>query len=151
MFNFMSARELGQTRGINPDILCGMIIGAHFLLYSKDPEADRAFFRDVLEFRSIDVGEGWLIFAMPPAEAGIHPSEGEFAQLHAGHKLLGAVLYLMCDDLKATMASLKDKNVRCSEAQTASWGITTTIPLPSGGEIGLYQARHPTAFNLSSK
>jgi catechol 2,3-dioxygenase-like lactoylglutathione lyase family enzyme len=128
-----------------------MIIGAHFLLYSKDPEADRAFFRDVLEFRSIDVGGGWLIFAMPPAEAGIHPSDGEFSQRHAGHDLLGAVLYLMCDDLDAFIASLKVKNVRCTEVQTANWGVTTTIPLPSGSAIGLYQPTHPTAFNLNSK
>ena len=127
-----------------------MIIGAHFLLYSKDPEADRAFFRDVLGFRSVDVGEGWLIFAMPPAEAGSHPAEGdaEFSQQHAGHRLLGAVLYLMCDDLEAHMASLKTKNIHCTEVQTAGWGITTTIPLPSGGSIGLYQPRHATAFNL---
>ncbi|MGZ4845103.1 MAG: VOC family protein [Candidatus Angelobacter sp.] len=128
-----------------------MIIGAHFLLYSKDPEADRAFFRDVLEFRSIDVGGGWLIFAMPPAEAGIHPSDGEFSQRHAGHGLLGAVLYLMCDDLDAFIALLKAKNVRCTEVQTANWGVTTTIPLPSGSAIGLYQPTHPTAFNLNSK
>ncbi len=128
-----------------------MIIGAHFLLYSKDPEADRAFFRDVLEFRSIDVGGGWLIFAMPPAEAGIHPSDGEFSQRHAGHDLLGAVLYLMCDDLDALIASLKARNVHCTEVQTANWGVTTTIPLPSGSAIGLYQPTHPTAFNLNSK
>src|SRR6185369_9721238 len=78
-----------------------MIIGAHFLLYSKDPEADRAFFRDVLQFRAVDVGQGWLIFALPPAELGIHPSNGEFVQAHAEHPILGAVLYLMCDDLLA--------------------------------------------------
>jgi len=128
-----------------------MIIGAHFLLYSRDPEADRAFFRDVLGFRSIDVGEGWLIFAMPPAEAGIHPLDGEFSQRHSGHDLLGAVLYLMCDDLEALMASLKLKNVQCADVQTAGWGVTTTIPLPSGGSVGLYQPRHPTVFNLSPK
>jgi hypothetical protein len=128
-----------------------MIIGAHFLLYSKEPEADRAFFRDVLGFRSVDVGEGWLIFAMPPTEAGIHPLDGEFSQLHAGHKLLGAVLYLMCDDLHTFIASMKAKNVHCTEVQTAEWGITTTIPLPSGSAIGLYQPTHPTALNLNSK
>ena len=128
-----------------------MITGAHFLLYSKDPEADRAFFRDVLEFPSVDAGHGWLIFAMPPAEAAIHPSEGHSAQTHGGHALLGAVLYLMCDDLAAFAASLKAKNVVCSEIETAPWGIKTTIPLPSGGEIGLYQPTHPTALNLNSK
>jgi len=128
-----------------------MITGSHFLLYSKDPEADRTFFRDVLEFPFIDVGEGWMIFAMPPAEAGIHPLEGEFSQNHAGHQLLGAVLYLMCDDLDGMIASLNAKQIQCSTVETAGWGRATTIPLPSGGRIGMYQPRHPTAFNLRSK
>ena len=67
-----------------------MITGTHVLFYSKNPEADRAFFRDVLEFRSVDAGRGWLIFAMPPAEAGVHPTEGESrAQVHGGRSLLG--------------------------------------------------------------
>ncbi|HUC29714.1 MAG TPA: VOC family protein [Candidatus Acidoferrum sp.] len=128
-----------------------MIIGSHFLLYSKNPEADRAFFQDVLGFRSVDAGEGWLIFAMSPAEMGIHPLEGEFSQSHGGQQLLGAVLYLMCDDLDALMASLKAKKVQCSDVEKAPWGSVTTIPLPSGGRIGLYQPRHPTALNLKSK
>lgn len=128
-----------------------MIIGSHFLLYSKDPEADRAFFRDVLGFRYVDAGEGWLIFAMSPAEAGIHPLDGEFSQQHAGHKLLGAVLYLMCDDLRAQIASLKKKKIECSNVEMAPWGKVTTIPLPSGGRIGLYQPRHETALQLKMK
>jgi hypothetical protein len=128
-----------------------MIIGAHFLLYSKNSEADRVFFSDVLGFRSIDAGGGWLIFAMPPAEAGIHPLEGEFSLQHAGENLTGAVLYLMCDDLKATITSLKSQNVECSAVQTAQWGSVTHIPLPSGGKIGLYQPTHPTALNLNSR
>ncbi len=125
-----------------------MIIGTHLLLYSKNPEADRAFFRDVLGFRAVDAGGGWLIFGMPPAETGIHPAEGDSSQGHAGEKLLGAVLYLMCDDLDAEIASLKKKKVSCGEVHTADWGRVTTIALPSGGRIGLYQATHPTAFNL---
>jgi catechol 2,3-dioxygenase-like lactoylglutathione lyase family enzyme len=128
-----------------------MITGAHILFYSTKPEADRAFFSNVLGFRSVDVGEGWLIFVLPPAEAAIHPSDNEFTQRHAGHKLLGAVLYLMCDDLKAFMAELKAKKVRCTEVQTADWGTSTTIPLPSGASIGLYQPAHPTALNLKSR
>jgi catechol 2,3-dioxygenase-like lactoylglutathione lyase family enzyme len=128
-----------------------MIIGAHFLLYSKDPEADRAFFRDVLGFPYVDVGEGWLIFAMSPAEAAIHPLDGEFSQLHAGHELLGAVLYLMCDDLDEMVASLSVKGICCTKIDQARWGVKTTIPLPSGGAIGLYQPRHPTALNLTRK
>jgi hypothetical protein len=125
-----------------------MITGAHFLLYSKNPEADRKFFRDILQFRAVNAGEGWLIFALPPAEMGIHPSDEGFAQLHAEHNLLGTVLYLMCDDLPSFMKSLQAKNVQCTEVETAGWGIKTTIKLPSGGEIGLYQPRHPTAINL---
>ena len=141
-----SARKIGQTLSMGPDILCGMFTGAHFLLYSKNAEADRAFFRDVLNLRAVDVGGGWLIFAMPLAEAAIHPVEGQFSQQHAGHDLLGAVLYLMCDDLAAVMATLKARNVLCSEVQAAEWGQATTIPLPSGGRIGLYQPAHATAF-----
>lgn len=126
----------------------GRILGAHILLYSADAEADRAFFRDVLGFRWVDAGEGWLIFAMPAAETAIHPSSGDFVQQHAGHRLLGAVLYLMCDDLQAYLATLKAQGVRCTEIEKAPWGIRTTIPLPSGGEIGLYQPTHATALNL---
>lgn len=125
-----------------------MIIGAHVLLYSEKPEADRAFFRDVLQFPAVDVGHGWLIFKLPPSEAAIHPSEGENEQLHSGHRLLGAVLYLMCDDLQAQIKLLKLKNVSCTEVSTERWGMKTTIKLPGGGEIGLYQPTHPTALNL---
>jgi catechol 2,3-dioxygenase-like lactoylglutathione lyase family enzyme len=123
-----------------------MIIGAHFLLYTTDADADRAFFRDVLGFRAVDAGGGWLILGLPPAELGVHPGDGNFAQTHAGHSMLGAVLYLMCDDLDATVAELSAKGVRCSEADEAEWGRKTTVPLPSGGEIGLYEPRHPTAI-----
>ena len=125
-----------------------MITGTHFLLYSKDPQADRAFFRDVLGFRAVDAGEGWLIFALPPAEMAIHPTSGDFVQRHAEQELLGTVLYLMCDDLQSFLQSLKARNVRCTEVQKAEWGISTTIELPSGGHIGLYQPTHPTALDL---
>jgi len=128
-----------------------MIFGAHVLFYSQDPEADRAFFSDALGLRSVDVGHGWLIFAMPPAEAAIHPADRDFSQTHGGQQLLGAVLYLMCDDLKAEITSLRAKHVECSEIQQAQWGMSTTIPLPSGRAIGLYQPRHETALNLNSK
>jgi hypothetical protein len=127
-----------------------MITGAHFLLYSKAPDADRAFFRDVLNFRSVDLGENWLIFALPPAEMAVHPGSGEFVQQHAEHPLLGAVLYLMCDDLRATMQSLEARQVACSPVLEAGWGIRTTVRLPSGGEIGLYQPAHPTALGLNA-
>jgi catechol 2,3-dioxygenase-like lactoylglutathione lyase family enzyme len=126
-----------------------MINGAHFLFYTKDPEADRAFFRDVLEFRNVDAGQGWLIFAMPPAELAFHPGSGDFVQPHAGQALLGAVLYLMCDDLRATMARLQSRNVACGPVEEAPWGYRTTFRVPSGGQIGLYQPTHPTAIDVS--
>lgn len=125
-----------------------MITGAHFLLYSKDPEADRAFLRDILDFRSIDIGHGWIIFRLPPAELAVHPAEKNLTETHAGHGLFGAVLYLMCDDLNSTVKALEAKKVRCTEVATERWGIRTTIPLPSGGEIGLYQPTHQTALNI---
>jgi hypothetical protein len=121
-----------------------MISGAHVLLYSKDPEADRAFLKTVLEFSSIDLGEGWLLFALPPAEMAVHPGDGDFVQMHAEHPMLGAVLYLMCDDLRSAMQTLESKGVTCATPVEADWGISTSIRLPSGGEIGLYQPRHPT-------
>jgi hypothetical protein len=123
-----------------------VISGAHFLLYSKDPEADRAFLRDVLEFRFVDAGHGWLIFALPPAEAAVHPADADFVQPHAEHNLSGFILYLMTDDLASTIKTLEAKNVHCSEILKAPWGVRTTIPLPSGSEIGLYQPSHLTAI-----
>ena len=121
-----------------------MIAGAHFLLYSKDPEADRTFFKTVLEFPSIDLGDRWLIFALPPAELAVHPGDGEFVQMHAERPMLGALLYLMCDDLNNMIGMLKSKGVACSDPVEAEWGISTSIRLPSGGEIGLYQPAHAT-------
>ena len=125
-----------------------MIFGSHLLLYSDHPEADRAFFRDILKLHTVDVGGGWLIFRLPPAELGIHPTEKneDRSQPHAGGKLLGAVLYLMCDDLKAIMAELKNKKISCSKINEEGWGISTTIILPSGSEIGLYQPKHALAM-----
>lgn len=114
-----------------------MISGTHVVVYSKNPEADRAFFRDILGFKSVDAGHGWLIFALPPAEAAFHPSE------EAAHEL-----YFMCDDLKAEMASLAREGVACSTVQEARWGSITTMRLPGGGHVGLYQPKHPTALGL---
>jgi hypothetical protein len=119
-----------------------MIFGAHLILYSKNAEADRAFFRDVLGFKSIDAGHGWLIFALPPAEAAVHPSD-ETGAVHE--------LYLMCDDLKAEIASLGSKAVKCSAVEEARWGSITKMRLPGGGEVGLYQPKHPTALDLVSE
>jgi hypothetical protein len=117
-----------------------MINGAHIILYSKDAEADRVFFRDVLGFNSVDAGRGWLIFALPPAEAAVHPADGP-----PSHEL-----YFMCEDLQAEIAALSARNVACSEVQEARWGSITKLRLPSGSEIGLYQPKHPTAIGLTS-
>lgn len=126
-----------------------MITGSHFLLYSENAARDRVFFRDVLKFPCIDAGEGWLIFAMSPAEAAIHPLEGKPQKKADKARFLDAVLYLMCDDLEAEIESLKKHKVKCNKPEAAPWGQVTTIPLPSGGKIGLYQPRHKTALNLS--
>jgi catechol 2,3-dioxygenase-like lactoylglutathione lyase family enzyme len=126
-----------------------MINGAHVLLYSADAEADRNFLRDVLGLKSVDAGHGWLIFALPPAETALHPSEESSPK--DKHAMLRAELYFMCDDLKTTVKVLKDKKIACGPISEERWGIKTTMRLPSGGEVGLYQPKHPTALNLSSK
>jgi len=126
-----------------------MFIGAHLLLSSTNAEADRRFFADVLGFRSVDAGGGWLIFKLPPAEAALHPADARAVHPHAGHELAAAVLYLMCENLEATIATLRSRGVRCSEIERERWGIRTTIPLPSGAELGLYQPTHPTALELA--
>ena len=113
-----------------------MISGAHVIVYSKDAEVDRAFFRDVLGFKSVDAGHGWLIFALPPGETAFHRSDGTDA-----HEL-----YFTCDDLKAEMASFAKKGIRFSEVQEARWGSITKMRLPGGGEVGLYEPKHPTAL-----
>ena len=119
-----------------------MISGAHVIIYTKNAEADRAFFRDILGFQSADAGHGWLIFALPPAEAAFHPAD-ESGVVHE--------LYLMCDDLKDEIASLAKKDIKCSAVQEARWGSITKMQLPGGGEVGLYQPKHPTALGLDSK
>ena len=117
-----------------------MIFGAHVIIYSRDAAADRAFFRHVLGYPSVDAGHGWLIFALPPAELAVHPADGD-----GGHEL-----YLMCDDLQAETAALLQKGVRCSDVEEARWGSVTKFQLPGGSEVGLYQPKHPTALALGS-
>ena len=113
-----------------------MISGAHVVVYSKNAEADRAFFRDVLGLKSVDAGHGWLIFTLPPAEAAFHPSDK-----NGPHEL-----YFLCDNVKAEIASLAKKGVKCSEVHEERWGSITNMRLPGGGDIGLYQPKHPTAL-----
>lgn len=109
-----------------------MINGGHVIIYSQDPEADRAFLRDVLEFPHVDAGAGWLIFKLPPSEIAVHPTDGPPA-----HEL-----YLMCDDLDATMTRLAAEGVACATVTEARWGRLSRLRLPSGAEIGLYEPRH---------
>ena len=113
-----------------------MPFGAHLIVYSKDAAADRTFCRDILGLRSVDAGDGWLIFALPPAELAFHPAE--HSDRHE--------LFLMCKDLKEEMAELARKGVQCTAVQEAGWGSICRIPLPGGGSVGLYQPRHPMAI-----
>jgi predicted enzyme related to lactoylglutathione lyase len=121
------------------------IFGAHFLIYSTDADADRAFLRDVLRLSSVDVGRGWLIFALPPSEIAVHPGE-RTTPPNPEDGVLGVAMYLMCDDLEATMKSLGEKKVSFTRVVEAPWGFVTTFALPSGANLGLYQPKHPTAF-----
>jgi catechol 2,3-dioxygenase-like lactoylglutathione lyase family enzyme len=109
-----------------------MITGTHVMFFSKNAEADRAFLRDVLQFDHVDAGHGWLIFKLPPTEAGVHPSDEN--DVHE--------VYFMTDNLEAEMARLKAQGVVCDPPAQQSWGMSTRIALPSGGKLGLYQPRH---------
>jgi predicted enzyme related to lactoylglutathione lyase len=112
-----------------------MIIGAHAIIHTNNADGVRAFFKEVLDFSSVDAGDGWLIFALPPAELAAHPADG------ASHH----ELYLMCDDIHATVGELENKGVEFSRPiSDERWGLITAIKLPDGGELGLYQPKHPT-------
>src|SRR5262249_16004037 len=109
-----------------------MIIGAHSIIYSTNPDADRAFLRDVLKLTNVDVGGGWLIFGLPPAEVAVHPHEKN--NVHE--------FYLMCDDIEALIAEMKLCGITCGPVQNQGWGLLTRVTLPGGGELGIYQPRH---------
>jgi catechol 2,3-dioxygenase-like lactoylglutathione lyase family enzyme len=114
-----------------------MITGAHAIVYAKDADKARAFFKDVLGFPSVDVGRGWLIFALPPAEVAAHPADD--ADDNGRHEL-----YLMCDDIQKTVADLRKKGVEfVGDISDQRWGILARVKIPGGGEIGLYEPRHP--------
>jgi len=115
-----------------------VIIGAHVILYSRDAEADRAFLRELLGLRSVDAGGGWTIVQLPPAEVAVHPADAS-----------GAVeLYLVCDDVEATVEELTVRGVPVLDPVTdQGWGRLTAFRLPGGGRVGLYEARHATAFD----
>jgi predicted enzyme related to lactoylglutathione lyase len=117
-----------------------MIEGAHVIIYSSDAEADRAFLRAVLGSTGVDAGDGWLIFALPPAEVAVHPTDGE-----PRHEL-----YLACDDLDATLADLAARGVEVAHPRSEQrWGLLASIRMPSGAELPLYEPRHPVAYRRS--
>jgi hypothetical protein len=113
-----------------------MITGMH-AINSRDAAADRTFFRDVLGFPSVDAGDGWLIFAAPPSELAFHPAEGD-----GKHEL-----YLMCDDVEAEVDQLGKKGIECSPVNDEGWGLLTSIHLPGGSDLGLYEPRHAIAHH----
>jgi catechol 2,3-dioxygenase-like lactoylglutathione lyase family enzyme len=114
-----------------------MIRAAHVVVNSTDAEADRAFFRDVLEYPFVDAGHGWLIFELPPAELAVHPADA-----NGGHEL-----FLMCDDVEAFMARMSERGIACSDLQHERWGLVTRLTLPGGGALGVYQPAHPSPLN----
>jgi hypothetical protein len=115
-----------------------MIIGAHAILYSTDADGTRGFLGEVLGLPSVDAGGGWLIFGLPPAEVAVHPTEGD-----SQHEL-----YLMCDDIETTIADLRSKGAEVNRPVTdQGWGLLTSLRLPGGVDLGLYQPRHPTALS----
>jgi hypothetical protein len=118
-----------------------MIIGAHSIIYSKDSDADRAFLRDVLKLPNVDVGEGWLIFGLPPAEVAVHPSDEN--NLHE--------FYLMVDNANAFVREMKKRRIAYTPVQNAGWGLLTQITLPGGGKLGVYEPRHarPKSMKVS--
>lgn len=119
------------------------ILGAHTIIYAHEPEAARAFLSDVLGLPSVDAGGGWLIFQSPPAELAVHPAD---SATPSGN----SELYLMCDHLDTTIEQLRSKGVQLDEeVQDLPWGRLTTIPVPGAGAVGLYEPRHPTAYDLS--
>jgi catechol 2,3-dioxygenase-like lactoylglutathione lyase family enzyme len=116
-----------------------MINGAHVILYSSDPDADRAFIRDTLGFPGVDIGGGWVIARLPPAEVAVHPTDD--APKHE--------LYLMCDDVEGTLAELEAKGVEiATPVSDEGWGLLASIKLPSGAPLGIYEPRHPVAYDL---
>lgn len=116
-----------------------MIIGAHSIIYSTNPDSDRKFLRDVLRLPNVDVGEGWLIFGLPPAEVAVHPSDEN--NLHE--------FYLMCDDIDAFIAEMGKRKIECSPVHNQGWGLLTLLTLPGGGKLGVYQPRHARPKSMS--
>jgi hypothetical protein len=111
-----------------------MIIGSHSIIYSKDAEADRKFLKDTFGFPNVDVGQGWLIFGLPPSEVAVHPSDN-----NDHHQFL-----LMCSDVKSLVEHLGSKKIECSPIREERWGSLVNVTLPGGGKLGIYQPKHPS-------
>lgn len=121
-------------------MLAPMIKGAHVIIYSKDAEADRKFFRDTLKYPYADAGHGWLIFALPPAEVAVHPTDGA-----GSHEL-----YLMCEDIQAFIEEMKAQGLECTPPQDEGWGVLTNLTLPGGGTLGVYEPRHASPLDAQA-
>lgn len=109
-----------------------MIVGAHSIIYSNQPEADRVFLKDVIRLDSTDVGGGWLIFGLPPSELAVHPS-----QKNTSHEF-----FLICEDMQTFTALMAENGINCTDVQEESWGLLVYVTLPGGGRMGVYEARH---------
>jgi hypothetical protein len=118
-----------------------MINGAHVIIFSKDAEADRGFFRDVLKLPAVDVGGGWLIFGLPPSEVAVHPSNTDGVQ----------ELYLICENVESFIAEMNAKGIACEPVKDEGWGLLTRLTLPGGGTLGAYQVRHARPEQMATK
>jgi hypothetical protein len=118
-----------------------MLIGAHSIIYSKNPEGDRTFFRDVLNLPNVNVGKGWLIFGLPPAEVAIHPSDKN--DIHE--------FYLMCNNVEQFVSEMKKHGITCSSIQNQGYGLFTKLTLPGGGKLGVYQPRHKRPKTITKR
>jgi hypothetical protein len=118
-----------------------MISGAHSVIYSTNPEKDRDFLRKVLKLTHVDVGDGWLIFGLPPSEVAVHPSSKD--NIHE--------FYLMCDDIENFKEEMIKHNISCSPTKDRGWGLLTELKLPGGGKLGVYQPRHARPKPMTMK
>ncbi len=136
-FEWMDLLRVAQHQASGPHIkikfLAKKLLAAtHAIIYSTNPAADRAFFRAVLHLPHVDVGEGWLIFRLPPAEVAVHPADQSGRQ----------ELYLLCDDVETFIQEMAKRGISCTPIQSQAWGWLTQISLPGGGQLGVYQPRH---------